>query len=74
MIADTRPANDDMIEAYLDGRKAEELDFPDRLSNRGASYRHGWLNGRDDWVRNPRSSVAILRGQANVAMDKDAGR
>jgi hypothetical protein len=36
---------DEMVEGYLDGRKA---DNPEPSSNRSLSYRHGFANGRDD--------------------------
>lgn len=62
-------ANDEMVEGYLDGLKDDRLEFP--ASNRGHSYRHGWLNGRDDRTRNPRASAAELRVQADLAMAAD---
>lgn len=43
-----RPANDDMVDGYLDGFKDDRLEFPESLSIRGASYKHGWLKGRDE--------------------------
>lgn len=67
-----RPANDDMVEGYLDGLKDDRAEFPASLSNRSRSYQHGWLNGRDDRVRLPRASAAHLRIQADIAMEQDA--
>lgn len=64
-------ANTDMVEGYLDGFRATEADFPDRLANRGESYRHGWLNGRDDRLGSPRSSAADLSEKADEAIKKD---
>lgn len=66
-----RPANSDMVEGYLDGFQDDRSDFPAGQSNRGASYRHGWLNGRDDRVRKPRASYEVLRAQALMAMALD---
>lgn len=68
----SRQANDDMVEGYTDGFKSEEAEFPARLANRGAAYRHGWLNGRDDRIRRPRAGAATLRDQADAAMREDA--
>lgn len=65
-------ANDDMVEGFIDGSKASETEFPERLSNRGAAYRHGWLNGRDDRIRSPRSGAGHLRELARQAMEKDS--
>lgn len=66
-----RPANDDMVEGYLDGFKDHREHLPESLANRSASYVHGWLNGRDDRMRNPRSSARDLRELADEAMDED---
>lgn len=62
----------DMSEGYRDGLRDAEDDFPDRLANRSASYRHGWLNGRDDRKRSPRTGAEDLRQQAEAAIEKDA--
>ena len=64
--------SNDMLEGYRDGVCATEPDFPERLANWGASYRHGWLNGRDDRLRNPRAIAADLREAAKEAEKKDA--
>lgn len=70
------PANDDMVkgyfEGYFDGFKDDRDDFPESLSNRGAAYRHGWLNGRDDRHGTPRAAAADLRAAAQTAMAQDA--
>lgn len=63
-----RPANDEMIEGYLDGR---DLSSPEPSDNRSHSYRHGFLNGRDDRRGKPRSSAAELSRLADLAMDLD---
>lgn len=56
--------NADMIEGYLDGRRA---DSPEPGINRSASYRHGFANGRDDLRREPRATAAELREWAEAA-------
>jgi hypothetical protein len=62
------PANADMVEGFLDGYRDDRTDLPASLANRSRSYRHGWLNGRDDRVRKPRASYEIIRAQAEQAM------
>jgi hypothetical protein len=63
-----RPANDEMIEGYYDGRDSTS---PEPSGNRSYSYRHGFLNGRDDRSGKPRATAAELREQADLAMDLD---
>jgi hypothetical protein len=72
-MADTlpRPANDDMVEGYLDGFN---LSNPEPSANRSASYRHGFANGRDDARGQPRASAQALREAAEAAMDEDDAR
>ncbi len=43
-----RPANQDMVDGYLDGRASTEMEFPAHLGNRGKAYRHGWLSAISD--------------------------
>lgn len=63
---------DEMTEGFLDGFKDDRDDFPESLSNRSRSYRHGWLSGRDDRLHQPRASAAVLRKEADRAMMQDA--
>ena len=67
-------ASDDMVEGYLDGFKDDRNDMPTSLSNRSASYRHGWANGRDDRRHRPRASTSVLRRELVDAIAKDACR
>ena len=62
---------DEMTEGYLDGSKDDRVELPDSLSNRSASYRHGWLNGRDDRLHSPRVYASRIRRLAQQAMDED---
>jgi hypothetical protein len=62
---------DEMTEGYLDGFSP---DSPDPSGNRSASYRHGFLNGRDDLNHKPRDSAANLRRQADLAIEQDAAK
>lgn len=64
-------ANDDMIEGYRDGLSDDRVDYPS-TSNRSASYRHGWLNGRDDRLSKPRDFVFNIRADAETAIQQDA--
>ena len=62
----------EMVEGYLDGFTDDRLDYPPGLANRGACYRHGWLNGRDDRIGRPRASAAVLRSAVILAVAADA--
>lgn len=63
--------SDDMVEGYYDGLRDDRADFPDSLSNRSHSYRHGWLNGRDDRIGKARTTAADMRVLADLARAKD---
>jgi hypothetical protein len=54
----------EMTEGYLDGRNP---DNPPPSSNRSASYKHGFENGRDDHAYSPRATAALLRIMAVAA-------
>ena len=62
---------DDMMRGYLDGIKADAV-RPG--PNRSQSYVHGWLNGRDDRIAEPRASAAELRERAAKAQAADAAK
>lgn len=66
-----RPANQDMIDGFLDGY---DLEAPEPSANRSASYRHGFQNGRDDRAGTPRASAEALRRMADEAMTQDDAR
>lgn len=63
---DDRPANDEMVEGYLDGFN---LTTPEPSGNRSRSYCHGFLCGRLD--RTPadwgKYTADQLRGMADAA-------
>ena len=63
-----RPANDEMVEGFLDGY---DLSAPEPSANRSHSYRHGFANGRDDRAGKPRASHAELVRMADRAMEMD---
>jgi hypothetical protein len=58
----------EMLDGYFDGL---DLNSPEPSGNRSASYRHGFLNGRDDRKGRPRDSYANLLLQAEIAMAID---
>lgn len=60
-----RPANQDMIDGYLDGC---DPNSPEPSDNRSRSYKHGFANGRDDLRGKPRATAEELRDMAHEAM------
>ncbi|WP_334147851.1 hypothetical protein [Hyphomicrobium sp.] len=56
--------NDEIIEGYRDGYADDRDELPASLANRSESYRHGWLNGRDDRLGRPRASAEAIRQRA----------
>lgn len=63
------PANDEMVQGYLDGG---DPDAPEPSANRSASYRHGFANARADRAHASRGPVAVIRKMADDAMAADA--
>lgn len=68
MIDQERPANQDMIDGYVDGL---DQTCPEPSANRSHSYRHGFANGRDDRAGKPRARATMLRKMADIAMIED---
>lgn len=66
-----RPANEEMIQGYMDGL---DLTSPEPSGNRSRSYCHGFTNGRDDRAGKPRASHAWLEAAAEEAMAADEAR
>lgn len=63
-----RPANDEMVEGYMDGRNP---DNPEPSANRSASYRHGFGSGRADLGAPPRGTFNEVLKMAEDAMNAD---
>lgn len=63
--------NDPMSQGFLDGFSDDRPEYPESLSNRGARYRHGWLNGRDDREKRVhwKSFQAALDAAAQAEVD-----
>jgi len=51
----------DLVDGYLDGLADDRVEAPSSLANRSPIYRFGWLNGRDDRIRQPRKTAKELR-------------
>ena len=49
---------DECLEGYRDGL---DPDTPKPGPNRSDAYTIGWLNGRDDWQRDPRAPAPLIR-------------
>jgi hypothetical protein len=64
-----RPANQDMIDGYLDGR---DLDSPNPSKNRSHSYKHGFMVGRGEKTGTLTHGAEYLRRAADAAMDLDS--
>ena len=67
-----RPANDDMVQGYRDGR---DLTSPEPSGNRSHSYRHGFKAGRNDSLKAgqpfSRLSFEQIIQMADDAMERD---
>lgn len=67
-------ANEDMVAGYMDGLADDRLEFPESLSNRSRSYRHGWLSGLADRTHGKHqagNNRAEIEAAADKAMQKD---
>lgn len=53
----------EMVEGYFDGLRDDRGEIPD-LTNRSDVYVHGWRNGRDDRIGQPRDTAENLRQAA----------
>ena len=65
---DRRPANDDMVQGYMDGY---DLTAPEPSANRSESYRHGFMIGRGEKTGNLAGNFESLQRAADAAMDAD---
>lgn len=64
----TRPANDEMVQGYMDGY---DLTAPEPSANRSASYRHGFMVGRGEKTGALAGTFQSLGRAADVAMAED---
>jgi hypothetical protein len=63
-----RPANDDMVDGYMDGY---DMTAPEPSANRSASYRHGFMVGRGEKTGDFAGNYIDLNRAADAAMDAD---
>jgi len=66
-------ATADMVRGYAAGYNSECLDLPDCHVRQSPAFRHGWLNGRDDRIGNPRERASVLRARAELIVSNVAG-
>lgn len=67
-MSERRPANDDMVQGYMDGY---DLTAPKPSANRSASYRHGFMVGRGEKTGDFAGNYVDLNRAADAAMDAD---
>lgn len=65
-------ASADMVRGYMAGFNSDSLDLPNCHDFQSAAFRHGWLNGRDDRVGNPRERASVLRARAGLIVSNTA--
>ncbi len=71
-MAEHRPANEEMVQGYMDGY---DLSAPEPSDNRSHSYRHGFMVGRAEKARRgPVAPLEALMKWADEAMAKDEAR
>jgi hypothetical protein len=58
--------DEDVLDGYRDGFRDERPQLPESLGNRTEAYIFGWLNGRDDRLKQPRQSADALRTHASA--------
>ena len=58
---------EEMIQGYFDGKDDWRTELP-KSHNYSPAYEHGWLNGRDDRVHQPRDTAAVLRARADLIL------
>lgn len=64
-----QPANQDMIDGYMDGR---DLNTPEPSANRSHSYRHGWTVGRAEKENRRIGTFEEVERRADEAMAMDS--
>jgi hypothetical protein len=67
-MKDERPANDDMVQGYMDGY---DLSAPEPSANRSSSYRHGFMVGRGEKTGDLAGNYHTLNRAADLAMAED---
>lgn len=70
-MADEKPANEEMIQGYMDGY---DINAPEPSANRSYSYRHGFMVGRAEKTGKKLPRAESLRDAADAAMARDECR
>lgn len=58
----------DMVRGYIAGFNSGSLDIPACHDMQSTAFRHGWMNGRDDRVGQPRERYSVLRARADLIL------
>ena len=62
----SRDPMDDMVAGYLAGFSSGSAELPECHWTKPSAFRHGWLNGRDDRIGQPREPARVLRARADM--------
>jgi len=57
-----------MVAGYMAGYASGSPELPECHISKSAAFRHGWLNGRDDRMHNPRERGSVLRSRADLIL------
>lgn len=58
----------EMNRGYLAGRESGAATLPDCHAAASPAFKHGWLNGRDDRLGQPRERASVLRARADMIL------
>lgn len=70
-MSDMMSKSDEMVEGYLAGYKSGSYELPECHKGKSQAFKHGWLNGRDDGIQNPRDRASVLNARACMIIGKD---
>lgn len=59
---------DEMVRGYMAGLDSGAIELPACHLSEPIAFRHGWLNGRDDRIGQPRELADTLRRRANMIL------
>ncbi len=59
---------DEMVDGYRAGLHDNRMELPEN-HNFSPAYKHGWLNGRDDRINQPRAFASVLRARAEMILN-----
>lgn len=70
-MSDVRRKSDEMVEGYLAGYKSGSYELPECHKDKSPAFKHGWLNGRDDGIKQPRDRASVLKARAEMIIGKE---